>query len=184
MRLMIDPGHGGFDPGAVFGGLSEKDIVLDIGTRLGLLLRASDIEFNFTRTKDVFLSLGQRCNLANAWKATHFLSIHTNADADEDLPGMPEAQGEEIFYVSKKGKLFATRMGKAIQAELPDEPWRGIKERGLHVLVHTKMPAILVETAFIDRSATNRALHLPETRAQIAFALLRGIGLENVGEPV
>lgn len=80
-RIVIDPGHGGDDPGAVgASGLKEKDIVLAVGKRLGSLLKEqSDVEVIYTRDKDVFIPLNERTEIANANKADLFISVHANA---------------------------------------------------------------------------------------------------------
>lgn len=177
MKVCIDFGHGGNDPGAISDGLSEKNVTLTIGTKLGSLLECSSIQPVFTRTWDETLPLGERVGRANATGADYFVSIHTNADPDPDEPGMPEATGAEIWINpgSVRGRRLAMSIADGIHAEFPDEPWRGIKERGLYVLRNTVMPAALVEVAFIDASESRRRLAQTKVLHQIAFALMRGI---------
>jgi len=175
MRLWIDAGHGGQDPGASFEGIQEKNVVLGIQRELVDLLVYSSIEVWTTREADVFVSLDERCRAANAQVVDLFLSIHCNADPDPDRPGDPEATGAECFYVSPAGLVMADEIGRAMALEFPEEPWRGSKERGLYVLRHTTAVAVLVEVAFIDASASNEALRKRSTRRRIAFALLRAL---------
>lgn len=176
MKLVIDPGHGGRDSGATYRGLFEKNVVLDIALRLEEMLRPSGIITMLSRRADLYVNLRQRVGFAEAMEADYFLSIHTNADPDEDEPGMPEAEGMEIWVNPRgRGRQMAVAMASGLAKQFPEEPWRGIKERGLYVLRKTSMPACLVELGFIDHSETNRELRQPEVREQIAFALLRGV---------
>lgn len=181
MKVCIDAGHGGVDPGAMFRDLKEKSVTLSIARKLRDMLVQTPIEVVMTRNSDDTLGLRKRVEIANDAKCDLFISIHTNADSDEDEDGMPEAKGQEIFYLSEAGKKLAGKIGAGLQAEFPDEPWRGLKQRGLYVVKKTDMPAVLVEVAFIDDSETNRELRSPVIRRQIAFAILRGlIGVEEM----
>lgn len=181
MKVCIDAGHGGHDPGAVFDDLKEKTVTLSIANELAAMLRVTPHEVVRTRPGDTYLGLRKRVDIANDANCDIFISIHTNADPDEDEPGMPEAEGQEIFYLSDAGKALGRKLGAGLQAEFPDEPWRGLKQRGLYVVKKTNMPAVLVEVAFIDDSDTNRELRDHAVRKQIAYALFRGlIGVEEL----
>ncbi|MFP3869712.1 MAG: N-acetylmuramoyl-L-alanine amidase [Syntrophobacteria bacterium] len=89
-RVVIDPGHGGKDPGAVgFGGALEKDVVLSIAKKLEKELQSElGLETSLTRTTDVFLPLEERTAIANTRKADLFVSIHTNAHRNRDIHGV------------------------------------------------------------------------------------------------
>lgn len=95
MVVVIDPGHGGKDPGAVNKGIREKDVVLGIGLKLGKLLNDnySDIKVVFTRSTDVFIPLIERSRIANRNKADLFISIHANHC------GTPSTRGTETFVL-------------------------------------------------------------------------------------
>ncbi len=177
MKLVIDAGHGGRDPGGMFRGAKEKTIVLDIAHQLERMLERSSVDTEMTRHGDTTLRLRERTDYANASGADLFLSIHTNADPDEDGPADPEAQGKEVWVNpgSEKGTHFAQGVQEGFKREFPDEPFRGIKERGLWVLRKTAMPAILAEVAFIDNSDSHRELLSSEVRGHLAFALMRGV---------
>ena len=187
IKLMLDPGHGGSDPGAMYGGLEEKDITLRIASMVKQCLFGFEFDVQMTRTDDSFPALKDRVALANTWKADYLVSIHCNADPDEDLPGMHEAHGEEIWY-HERGKLLAEMIGWGLQTELPAEPWRGIKQGNLYVTrdcqngIHglcagprINCPSALVETAFIDTSASVRRLSNPTDRVKIARGIVRGL---------
>lgn len=95
--VVIDPGHGGKDPGAVYGNVREKDIVLDIGKKLGDYIKASfpDVQVIYTRDKDVFVPLHQRATIANKHDADLFISIHVNA------VGRGSAEGTETYILGQ-----------------------------------------------------------------------------------
>ncbi len=94
-KVVIDPGHGGKDPGAIGRtGLREKDVNLDIAKRLGQLFKKDGIEVVYTRTTDKFITLPARVDIANSSKADLFLSIHSNANRVRSLKGF------EVYYVS------------------------------------------------------------------------------------
>jgi N-acetylmuramoyl-L-alanine amidase len=105
-RIVIDPGHGGKDPGAVGSrGVREKDIALDVGKKLGSLLRKKyGIEILYTRTKDVFVPLNERTEMANAKKADLFISIHTNASKQRNVRGL------ETYFLNWTNNREATRV--------------------------------------------------------------------------
>lgn len=93
--VVIDPGHGGKDPGAVIGSWKEKDIVLDIALKLGDLIQTAfpDVKVIYTRSKDVFIPLHKRAEIANRNEADLFISIHTNAVDARSV------QGAETFVL-------------------------------------------------------------------------------------
>jgi N-acetylmuramoyl-L-alanine amidase len=94
-RVVIDPGHGGHDPGAMSGGLSEADLVLDVALRLErLLLKQPGVQVVLTRRSDIFVPLEERTALANREEADLFLSIHGNASGDDRL------QGVETYFLN------------------------------------------------------------------------------------
>lgn len=94
-RIVIDPGHGGHDPGVLGKGLNEATLVLDVALRLEKLLRKEQgVEVVLTRRTNVYVPLEERTEIANRQNADMFLSIHANASRNED------ARGIETFYLS------------------------------------------------------------------------------------
>ena len=93
-RIVIDPGHGGHDPGARGNGISEAALVLDVATRLEELLKAENIEVVLTRRTNTFVALEERTALANRSDADLFLSIHANAST------VPAARGIETYFLN------------------------------------------------------------------------------------
>lgn len=80
VKIFIDPGHGGSDPGAAANGLQEKDLALTIAQHVNTMLQDfSDVEVNMSRDRDRFVGLSERAQMANEWEADYFLSIHVNA---------------------------------------------------------------------------------------------------------
>ena len=105
-RIVIDPGHGGKDPGAIGPrGIKEKDVALQIAKKLALRLKKDlGLEVYLTRTKDVFLSLEERSAFAERKKADLFISIHANAADSKDLKGV------ETFYLNNASSRAAERL--------------------------------------------------------------------------
>ena len=184
MRVFIDPGHGGTDPGATFGDLIEKELALGISLRLRDRLEARGHKAELSRKTDFFVHLEARARMANEWLADVFLSIHLNADADADEPGMPEAHGSEfwIYPGSRKGAGLAAHIDHAIATDFPDHPARGVKEANFAVLRLTKMPAVLLELAFIDTEKSG-ALKDPTTQDLLAASITAGVSKYSEGEP-
>ncbi len=95
-RIVIDPGHGGYDPGTIGpGGIEEKDVALDVALRLGRLLKDRlGADVIYTRTTDTFVPLETRTAIANKAQADLFISIHANSSPD------PETRGVEVYYLN------------------------------------------------------------------------------------
>jgi N-acetylmuramoyl-L-alanine amidase len=176
-KICLDAGHGGRDSGATFQDLEEADIVMDICSLTAVRFKNLGLEVVLTRDHDVFIPLSVRAAIANEAGVDLFISIHTNADPDEDSPGCPEAKGEEIWYYpgSSAGRMLASTFKDEVDQFFPDEPFRGLKEGRFTVLKRTLMPAILIETAFIDNSTTNRKFRDGETIFRISDLLAKGI---------
>jgi N-acetylmuramoyl-L-alanine amidase len=176
MRVCLDPGHGGKDPGATFRALKEKDICLEVGLRTYDLLQTNGYSAFLTRGFDVYRSISYRTSLANNWPADIFISIHTNADADPDEPGMPEAKGSEIWIHpgSVQGRKLATAISSKLPNYFPGQRWRGIKEEEFGVLHQTTMPAVLLELAFLD-TAESSELANTSVQSTIAEIIYEGV---------
>lgn len=176
MRVCIDPGHGGTDPGAVGNGLYEKDITLDICLKLKPLLEYNGITAMLTREGDYSPGhlngdckgkLRARVDIAEKNKADLFLSIHVNAGG---------GTGEEILIISKGGRA-ETVAKKVLPYVVQAGDWtnRGVKVQNLQVLRETTMPAIITENGFIDNPQDALKLKNPEFRKALAKAHAQGI---------
>jgi len=107
--VVLDAGHGGKDPGAIGKKIKEKDINLDIVLKLGQMIKQNhpDVKVIYTRTKDVFVELGERARIANSNNADLFISVHTNAAKSKSAQGTETyalglAKSEENLEVSKR----------------------------------------------------------------------------------
>ena len=154
VKIMIDPGHGGNDPGAVGKRSKEKDNVLKVAKKLKTLLEKYGHTVKMTRSTDVFISLSQRANMANSWGADYFISLHNNAASSS-------ATGFETFVynggVSQKTKQFQNAVHDAIASKIGIRD-RGKKSANFAVLRQTKMPAVLIEYAFISNPNDEKIL--------------------------
>jgi len=175
LKIAIDPGHGGQDPGAVGPtGVVEAQIVLAVSLELDSLLKDFGLETVLTRSKDVFIELGERCKIANNAHADYFVSVHANSNG-------PSAVGIETLYKSA-GKLLAEKVQRRLIIATEDVD-RGLKQRSdLYVLNGTAMPAILPEIGFISHPATERELYDSAYQGLIAEAIRDGI-VEFLGVP-
>ena len=165
IKVFIDAGHGGTDPGAVGNGLKEKDIVLSIATKLGALLNGRGISIKYSRTNDTYLSLEERARLANAWGADLFVSIHANSATSS-------VRGTECYThptANTATKTLSRNVSRAISSKFGISN-RGHKEANFAVLRLSNMPAILVETAFISNSSDANLLNTRQTDFSIAIA--------------
>ena len=158
MKICIDPGHGGFDPGACGYGLKESDVNLKYALLLRQLLTQKGHQVIMTRETDKTMSLGERTRFANNNKADLFISCHCNAAAN------PQAHGVETLVYSDKS-VSAYYLARAIVESLEKDcslKSRGVKfRRKLYVLKNTKMPAILIELGFIsNEQEAKRLAHL------------------------
>lgn len=183
MRVLVDPGHGGRDSGAVSadGALAEKDVVLAIGRRVAQLLTPHGV-VELSRETDYFLKLRERASKANFISAD-LLSIHANAGG---------GRGFEVF--TSPGQTTSDRWASAVlnalHCEFPDRPVRSDfsdgdpdKEARFTVLTATKRPAILVEVGFIDTEEGAAFLADAANHERLAKAIAAGTLRVNGIEP-
>ena len=171
MKIGIDPGHGGFDPGAV--GLTriyEKDVTLAISLELDRLLRQAGLEPVLTRTDDRTVEPITRSALLNNTKCDLAISVHINSAARR------EADYISTFIQGTGGR--AEQLAKKVQAELVQAtgwPDGGIRIKNLHMTRETKMPAILVECGFISNPEQEKQLRQPEMQKKLARSIAAGV---------
>ncbi len=159
--VMLDPGHGGEDPGVVVKGQKEKDLNLPLTLLLGGYLGPKGVYVCYTRQLDTYVPVGRRLQLATSIQPQAFISIHNNYDPD------PKVHGFEIFYRDKYDKPLADAVGHFMRRT--DLHERGIFNdvdrlgRHLAVLNNVPVPAILVECGFMSNEddlkyvSTNKA---------------------------
>ncbi|MGB3296486.1 MAG: DUF3747 domain-containing protein [Phormidesmis sp.] len=170
LTVVIDPGHGGRDPGAVgIGGLREKDINITVARRMQQSLQAQGINVLLTRSDDREIDLDPRVVFAERADADVFVSIHSNAIS----LSRPDINGLETYYYSSGLRLAQTIHNNVLRTtDLRD---RGVRQARFYVLVNTSMPAVLVETGFVTGSEDAARFRNPEAVNAIADGITGGI---------
>lgn len=170
MIVIIDPGHGGPDPGAIgINGLQEKGIVLDIGTQVAAFLQRQGIQALLTRADDRDLDLEPRVQMAEQSNATVFVSIHANSIS----LSRPDISGLETYY-HESGLGLAQIIHQNV-LQLTGAADRGVRKARFYVLRKTSMPSVLVEVGFVTGKDDASRLSNPAYRTQMADAIARGI---------
>lgn len=167
--IMLDAGHGGRDPGAVYMGRQEKDDALRLTLAIGEILQDNGIDVMYTRTTDVFMSPIERAREANEAGVDFFVSIHRNS-----FPTDNTVSGVESLVYDKSGIKY--QMAQNINAQLETIGFvnLGVQARpNLVVLRRTQMPAVLVEAGFINSDTDNRLFD--QNFNDIARAIAAGI---------
>src|SRR6059036_1437588 len=195
--VVLDPGHGGHDKGAVCRYGSEKDFALDVARKLCALLQTKGLRVIMTREGDYFVPLEVRAQIANAARNSIFVSIHFNATNDD-----PNATGFEIFSFTPRGapstsdsavapSALSTQPGSTVDAQsvalsaciyhsvLGHRPAydRGIKRARFAVLRLTKVPAVLIEGGFLTEKGECKLIAQKDWRTKLAHAI--GVGIES-----
>jgi len=170
VMVMLDPGHGGKDPGAVgIGGLREKDVILPISLMVRQFLEQEGVQVQMTRQSDYFVSLGGRTKMANKQGADIFVSIHANAInmRRQDVNGL-----ETYYYQS--GRRLAQTIHNRVLRSVPIND-RKVRKARFYVLRKSAMPAVLVEVGFVTGRDDAPKLRSPHYRRQMARAIADGI---------
>ena len=165
-KIFIDPGHGGTDPGASGNGLYEKEVVLSIAKKVRNILISKGFEVELSRSTDQYVSLSDRAAQANAWDADLFVSIHCNSATSSS------ANGTEC-YTHPTANASTKSLSKNMSASLASKLGltnRGHKESNFAVLRLSNMPAILIETAFINNANDANKLKTRENDFASAIA--------------
>jgi N-acetylmuramoyl-L-alanine amidase len=195
--VVLDPGHGGYDKGAVCRYGCEKDFALDVARKLRPLLLAKGFRVMMTREGDYFVPLEVRAKIANAARNSIFVSIHFNATNDD-----PNATGFEIFSFTPRGapstsddsvtpSSLSMQAGSQVDAQsmalsaciyhsllghIPEFD-RGIKRARFAVLRLTKVPAVLIEGGFLTERGESKLIAKKDWRVKLAHAI--GVGIES-----
>jgi len=183
--VVIDPGHGGIDPGAVneAAGILEKTVNIEVGRRLARILESRGLRVRMTRGDDGLDSpcgdaghaqrgpgLDERVDLANRLKADLFISLHANAFRD------PRCSGVEIFYCpgSAAGERLADRFREAVSAGVAPTTCK-VRPCDYYVLRQTTMPAVVVEMGYISNHREARLLSQPAYQERLARAFAQAV---------
>ncbi|MDE6674345.1 MAG: N-acetylmuramoyl-L-alanine amidase [Acetatifactor sp.] len=167
--IVLDAGHGGANPGAVYQGRQDKDDVLALTLAIGRILEDRGVDVYYTRTTDIYESPAQKAEEGNQVGADYFVSIHRNFS-----PYPNQYSGVETLVYSRYGA--AAQMANNINQQLEAVGFLnlGVNERtNLVVLNRTQMPAVLVEVGFINTYADNQLFD--ERFDDIAQAIANGI---------
>jgi N-acetylmuramoyl-L-alanine amidase len=212
--VVIDPGHGGKDPGAIGQrGTKEKDITLKIAKKLAKKIRQNlKVRTILTRTQDVFVPLSKRTEIANSKNADIFISIHTNASLN------PKSQGFEVYFLSgdssdKEAQAVANMENSVMAMEdrtsemnrvsrilwsltmnqfmnesselcsfinksvikRTELTGRGVKQAGFYVMRGARMPAVLVESAFLSNKKEEKILNKDGFQEKVADAICNAV---------
>lgn len=184
VTVIVDPGHGGIDPGAVCNGSIEKDLNLKVASKLASFLALSDVDVIMTRTTDTLLGSGttvkqqkiadlnERLKVLKSVDSCIFVSIHMNKFSDVSARGM------QIFYASASAE--AAELAECIQALARDNDnnnKRQIKpdDGNIFILKNTDAPAILVECGFMSNAEECRLLNTEQYQNKTAFIIYCGI---------
>lgn len=171
--IVLDAGHGGANPGAVYQGRQEKDDALALVLAVGEILENSGVDVYYTRTTDIYESPYQKAQEANAAGADYFVSIHRNSS-----PYPNQYTGVESLVYSRYGTAAVLAANINYQLERVGFVNQGVNERpNLVVLNSTQMPAVLVEVGFINTDADNALLdaRFDEVAQAIAAGILQTI---------
>ncbi len=178
--IVIDPGHGGYDPGKTLGSnqVEEKTINLQISLKLQALLEQGGAIVLMTRVDDSALAnskyddLSQRVYLANRSKAHVMISIHQNSYPTSDV------KGPQVFYESKsdKGKALAGILQDKLQSNLGIKKKRDAKpNENYYVLKRTVGPAVIVECGFMTNPGERKKLIDDSYQDKIAWSIYMGL---------
>src|SRR6266702_8246064 len=191
--VVLDPGHGGQDSGAMCGGVLEKDLTLDVAHRIDRVLEAEGIATVMTRLGDTYVSPADRAAFANRVSDCIFISIHFNED------NQPVSSGVETYYAAHQMTpgLFVTSWLPSLLRALPESPNvesqslagfiqealvartqaldRGTKAKQFFVIENVTSPAVLVEGGFLTNKEDNFRLMSEDYREQLAAAIADGI---------
>ena len=186
--VYLDAGHGGYDPGASYFGISEKSLTLAIQSRVKAKLEAEGYQVVTTRTSDTYVDLTDRSRAANASESDIFVSIHINAS------GSSAAQGIETYYYQPYAEYpsrinatyhanptrlsMSNNLANAIQSSLINATGaqnQGVKRQTFAVLRETTAPAVLLELGFLSNPQEAARLNTSAYQETLANAIVAGI---------
>ena len=168
--IVIDAGHGGYDRGGMPGQkIAEKGYALDVAQRLNSLLRSSGFRTVLTRKGDYFVTLGDRCTIANRISRAVFVSVHFNGASNRDASGI-----ETYYYKGRESAALAAAIHqKVLSATGAENRW--LRSRGFYVLRHTRCPSVLCELGFLTNAAESRRIASSSYRQRLAEAIASAI---------
>lgn len=179
--VMLDPGHGGKDPGAIGrGGLKEKSVVLDVVEKVHVELERCGLRTEVTRSSDIFVPLAERAGFANTKKADLFVSIHANANHSRWIEGF------EVYYLTEAVDDDARALAAAedAPAEMNEDDWRSALlslKATLWDMIYTENRRESIELAYALSRSVSKKLNLKLLGVKGApFAVLKGTRMPAV----
>ncbi len=171
--FIVDPGHGGRDPGAGAVGYSpipEKTLVLSIAKDVETLIKGQGGRVIMTRTGDTFVELDERAAIAERYKADLLVSIHVDSNNDRTISG-------PSIYVCRNASAISRRIANSIHKHFLDVgiQSRGVRQADFRVLAKHSRPAVLVESGYLTNATEARNLNMNGYRTRIAKAIVGGI---------
>ncbi len=167
--VVIDAGHGGYDRGGIPGQtVSEKEMTLDVAQRLKKALTANGYRVVMTRDSDVFVPLGTRVAIANAYSNAMFVSIHFNSAKRTGAGGI------ETYFYSRESLPLASAIHYFVAGGAPSSN-RNVRRRGYYVLRKTSVPAVLVECGFLTNPTEAAYAQTASYRQKLAEEIATGV---------
>lgn len=169
-HIVIDPGHGGKDPGSeVYSGVAEKDFNLSVSKQLrDILAQDSRMKITLTRSDDRFISLNDRVDIANTLGADVFISIHANSYIDS------KTRGVETFYARGDSVDLAQALHRVV-LQATGFPDRSVRISSHRVTRNTTMPAVLLELGYLSNANDAKALMQASVQQRLATSLAASI---------
>ena len=172
--VMLDPGHGGKDPGAIgLGGLREVDVILPVAKRVAEILAKQGIAVKMTRNSDYFVGLDERVVMSREAGATLFVSIHANS-----IDNRPDVNGLELYHYNI-GQSFAETVHSTILDYVNKNGFylndRRVRSARFLVLRKSAIPAILVETGYLTSESESSRLRRDDYQKVMAEGIAKGI---------
>ena len=193
LRVLLDPGHGGDDDGARCPDplVKEKDLTLTLAKRIGTQLKKAGLHVDYTRTRDITLSLDARARIARTKKADLFISVHANHASNLDAcgvetyvlppsgyPGTAEGSRARGWQIGNRNDFHNTLLGFSIHRHLmstPETVDRGLKRQSFFVLRETSCPAVLLEFGFLSNAGETRRMLRTDWQIQSCAAVVEGV---------
>lgn len=167
-KIVIDPGHGGNDVGAIRGDITEKEITLDVSKRVRNILEKKGYKVEMTRDNDKTVSLQDRVAFSESEHPDIFVSIHVNSSEK------PEITGIETHYYRQESMSLAQTVHAALASNIKTNN-RGLFKSKFYVINHTTAPAILVEIGFISNDGERAELVSDKRKQATAKAIAEGV---------
>lgn len=166
--IVIDPGHGGIDAGAIRAGINEKDINLEVSKIVARILNKKGYKVDLTRWEDKTVSLQERVDFSDANKASVFVSIHVNSSVSS------EPQGIETHWWTEDGHRLAKVVHESFASSVKAVD-RGLVKSKFYVINHTKAKSILVEIGFLSNDNERNELITKDRKQKTAEGIAEGI---------